>query len=237
MGFDDMPKKGRTCQEQAFSVSEGDNWFKRNNPPSFSEVGKRRKDDRLCNTYAQLGLKPKLALEIGCSTGWRLEALRREYGCICKGIDPSRKAVDEGRNEFPDIELHVGTADDLSFADATFDLVTFGFCLYLCSPKQLFCIASEADRVLADGGHVAILDFFPPQPYRNSYRDCEGLYSYKMAYRDMFLWNPQYIEISHRMYAHHDQCSSTAPDERVAVDVLRKCTCNAYPSNPFRDQE
>ena len=67
-------------------------------------------------------IAPHGVLEIGCSNGWRLEAIREKYGCDCLGIDPAD-------SQFP--YIFKGTADSLPYPDNQFDLVIYGFCLYL----------------------------------------------------------------------------------------------------------
>lgn len=114
-------------------------------------------------------MHPESVLEIGCGNGWRLHVLAREYHAKCFGIDPSERAVKDGMSLFPDLLLSQATADAVPHADQFFDLVIFGFCLYLCDRKDLFKIACEVDRVLKDFGKLMILDFYPPFPYRNAY--------------------------------------------------------------------
>jgi ubiquinone/menaquinone biosynthesis C-methylase UbiE len=61
------------------------------------------------------------------------------------GIDPSQNVIEEANKN--GITAKVGTADLLDFNDDKFDIVIFGFYLYLCDRKDLFKIASEANRV------------------------------------------------------------------------------------------
>jgi ubiquinone/menaquinone biosynthesis C-methylase UbiE len=172
-------------------------------------------------------------LEIGCSNGWRLEALRREYHASCHGIDPSLEAVKEGQKSFPELSLRQGTADELDFGDDAFDLVIFGFCLYLCDRSDLFQIAREADRVLRDRGRLVIFDFFPPFSYRNPYAHQPDLWTYKMNYAAMFLWHPAYALLSHKTFSHGSTAGVDEPDERIAVSILIKNEAVAHPVNPF----
>ena len=83
-----------------------------------------------------------------------------------------------------------GTADRLPYRDGLFDVVVFGFCLYLCDREDLFRIASEADRVLNDQGWLIIHDFYSPVPTRRDYHHKTGIYSYKMDYKTLFEWHP-----------------------------------------------
>lgn len=178
-------------QADAFYKSEGDAWLKRNAKDFPIQ------DDLILAAFNQLvgGLeKNSRILEIGCSSGWRLEKIKELYGCAeLSGIDPSSKAVEAARRK--GIVAEVGTAGFLPFANEAFDVVIFGFCLYLCDRDSLFFAAAEADRVLSDGGLLAILDFWVPFPGKVKYKHKEGLWSYKQDYDQMFLWNPAYSKL------------------------------------------
>jgi SAM-dependent methyltransferase len=219
-------------QKDVFRNSEGDRYFTRNREKlTAAEAGAA--GDPILESLRRFGVRPRSVLEIGCSNGWRLEALRREAGASCHGLDPSPQAVAEGVAAYPLLSLAVGTADSLPFPDATFDLVIFGFCLYLCDRKDLFRIAAEADRVLAEGGSLAILDFHPPFPYRNPYAHRPGLYSYKMDYSLLFRWSPAYTLVSQAIFVPPGAADPGAPDDRHAVSLLRKDSHHAYPEAPF----
>jgi SAM-dependent methyltransferase len=220
-------------QKQIFLEGEGDAWHQRNRA-----AVNRRSTDPVIEAVAGLGWRPGRILEIGCGNGWRLALLRDLFGAACEGLDPSPAAVEEGRTRGGGVALRVGTADDLSaFAARSFDLVVFGFCLYLVDRADLFRTVAEADRVLADGGVLAIYDFCPPVPYTNPYAHDPRVSSYKMDYARAFLWNPAYVEVR-RILAHHAHQPGldalANPDDRIAVTLLRKDVAAAYPSNPYR---
>jgi SAM-dependent methyltransferase len=220
-------------QKQIFLEGEGNAWHQRNR-----EAVNKRSTDPVVEAVAGLGWTPEHVLEIGCGNGWRLALLRDRYGAACEGLDPSPEAVAEGTRLRPGLGLRVGTADDLSaFAARSFDLVIFGFCLYLVDRFDLFRVVAEADRVLADGGILAIYDFCPPTPYTNPYAHDPRVTSYKMDYARAFLWNPAYAEVR-RVLAHHAHQPGLGPlanpDDRTAVILLRKDLASAYPPNPWR---
>src|SRR5690242_20007005 len=135
-------------QRDMFLADEGDAYYGRNASQSVADLRP------LVSSLRSLAIAPKRILEIGCSNGRALEMLKAEFGSQCHGIDPSREAVEAGRKRVSGIELAVGTADKLEFPDGFFDLVIFGFCLYLCDPQDHFRIATEADRVVRDGGFI-----------------------------------------------------------------------------------
>ena len=217
-------------QKDIFCQKEGDEYYRRNNHKINDICNK----DKLIHGLQSLGLKPECILEIGCSNGWRLNALQAIYNAECWGIDPSETAIMEGGKNFPKIFLQQGTAERLPFADSKFDLVIFGFCLYLCDRGDLFSIAKEGDRVLSEGGIMTILDFDPPFPYRNEYKHDQRIQTYKMNYANMFAWDPKYTIIYKLFFSHSENKDIDDPDERVSVVFLKKNSLPAYPANPFK---
>lgn len=217
-------------QRDVFKASEADEWFNRNKAAYDSEENKKNLIVKILN---DIELIPGRMLEIGCSNGFRLNQIREAFNCECFGIDPSAKAIQDGMEKFPSVNLSVGTADALKFEDNSFDIILFGFCLYLCDRKDLFKIACEADRCLRNEGTLILLDFHPPFPYRNQYAYHAGLYSYKMDYAAMFTWNPAYTEVYKVIFTHTGYGLRDVPDERVATVVLRKNESFAYPVEPF----
>jgi ubiquinone/menaquinone biosynthesis C-methylase UbiE len=210
------------AQKDVFLSSEGDAYYRRN------RGGTDPQPTLVASSLAALRVRPKRVLEIGCSDGHRLKGLRRAFGSECHGVDPSSEAVRDGSDPANGIHLAVGTADSLPFEDDFFDVVIFGFCLYLCDPKHHFTIAAEANRVLQDGGFLVISDFSPKRAYRNPYSHSPGIFSYKMEYARMFLWHPSYRLLSRGYYEHSEQFGFTE-NEAASVDILRKHLSAAFP--------
>jgi ubiquinone/menaquinone biosynthesis C-methylase UbiE len=216
-----------SSQKDAFLAAEADAWFARNRAAGEGAGA----PSEVAGLLRRAGAAPTRVLEIGCSNGELLASLCRELGCAGAGVDPSAAAIAQGRERHPQLQLEVATAERLPFADAAFDLVVFGFCLYLCDRADLFRIAAEADRVLADPGWLAITDFQPPFAYRNRYAHREGLYSYKMDYSRMFAWNPAYTECARELRAHGGE--GDAPDARMGSVLLRRHGALAWPLEPW----
>lgn len=221
-------------QKSMFGSQEGDNYYARNRDKLFASE-KAPDEDPIVQSIAQLKLEPKNILEVGCSNGWRLNILTNIYKSKCWGIDPSGKAIQQGRYDFPCLVLDKATADNLPYENCMFDMIIFGFCLYLCDRSDLFKIAYEADRVLIQRGHIIIYDFHPSFPYKNQYTHYEGLYSYKMNYSKMFSWNPEYLLKYHNVFPHPPLEDGTT-DDYVSVLILQKNSEWAYPDNPWRNE-
>lgn len=212
-------------QKDIFLQSEGDAWFSRNQQGVVTR--KLPDDDILLGEMLDLlpdnvrgGARIKV-LEVGCGDGTRLAWLKHNLNADCYGIEPAAQAVAAARTKGIDVEQ--GTAEVLPFDSESFDLVLFGFCLYLCDREDLFRIASEADRVLRAPGWLMILDFFSPVPRAKAYHHRPGVQSYKMDYRTMFTWHPYYECMTHKVRHHSDATYTDLQDEWVAISVLRKC--------------
>ena len=213
-------------QKTVFLNDEGDAWFERNHQaiqsrsfnhdePVIQAIIRScvAKKDNACGGGATL-------LEIGCGEGKRLSWLTENLGIECHGIEPSAKAVSAAKSV--GIEVLQGTADKLPYKSGTFDIVVFGFCLYLCDREDLFRIAQEADRVMKSDAWVIIHDFFAPTPTRREYHHKAGLFSFKMDYRKLFDWHPAYTCFAHELSHHERREFTDDPQEWVATSVLRK---------------
>jgi ubiquinone/menaquinone biosynthesis C-methylase UbiE len=208
-----------TRQRDIFRTSEGDAWFRRNREVLASRDWSR---DPLCRKVAELvepGRSCRL-LEIGCGDGSRLRYLAERLGCQVSGVDPSEEAVSRALSA--GIDARVATAERLPYPDAAFDLVLFGFCLYLCDDGDLFDIAREADRMLGRKGWLLLLDFESAAPTYRPYHHHAGVRTRKMDYKKMFLWHPAYTLASH-MKCHHETYTWTDdPDQWISLACLRK---------------
>jgi ubiquinone/menaquinone biosynthesis C-methylase UbiE len=217
-------------QKEVFLQGEGNAWYQRNR--SHIDALSQTATDPVVNCLQKMDLAAPKILEIGAANGWRLHILRQLYpqATLC-GIEPSAQAIADAPSGIDDIKQ--GTAEILPWKDNSFDLLIYGFCLYLCDRKDLFRIAAEADRVLCDGGKIIIYDFYPTTPYHNNYTHYEGLNSYKMDYSRLFLGNPAY-SLEELKSMPHPGSSGKDPDNTVAIIVLKKNELAAWPSNPYK---
>ncbi len=171
-------------QSDAFLNGEGNAWLDRNEP----RLGER---DMVSGTIEQLKIVPKNVLEVGCSNGWRLARLHRKYGCRAHGVEPSERAISTA---FPHIDILQGTAKDLRWPAGFFDLVIYGFCLYVSDPEDWLHIAAEGDRVLRNGGTLIIHDFdmTNARPFARRYEHRDGLLAYHIDFARLWLAHPWY---------------------------------------------
>jgi len=219
-----MHQTANALQKEIFLAAEGDAWLARNR----ERIGQVKRDssDPVLRSIEDVRLFPKDVLEIGCSSGWRLDVLSKIYGCRVSGIDPSQTAIAEGSSCYPGLNLVRGTADTLPFSDGQFDLVIYGFCLYLCDRSDLFRIVAEGDRVVADKGYLLIYDFHVQHPHRRVYHHDPRLFSFKMDYAGLFLSHASYRLVSRRIFGASEPASE---DNSIGVCLAQKDLDGAFP--------
>ena len=168
----------------------------------------------------RLRIEPKSVLEVGCANGWRVERLIERYNCKAKGIDP---ALPEFKRPSLNNLRHGHAAALYHYPSVHFDLVIYGFCLYLCDPQDYPAIVNEGDRVLADGGYLVIHDFDMEKgeaPWRTPYKHKEGIFSYHVNFAALWMALPQYREMNWTKIGYE------------SVTVLRKDLAGAFGERP-----
>lgn len=180
-------------QKYMFLESEGDRWFERNRDSLVNM--KLTALEPVTAAIRHLGLKPKRVLEIGCADGWRLAHLRDTYDCEVFGVEPSMQAcIAAAERRVPVVQ---STASALAL-DGQFDLVIYGFCLYLTDPDDWLQIAAEGNQVMAPGGHMIIHDFYGySRPTARRYEHRDGVLSYHFDFAGLWLSHPLYT-LTHR---------------------------------------
>ena len=197
-------------QSDIFAESEGDAWLERNR----ALVGR----DPVSEAIDHLGLKPQRVLEIGCANGWRLAALRGKFDCEVNGVEPSMQAGIEAAGRR--VPVWRSTAESLPATNEAFDVVIYGFCLYVTDPGDWFKIAAEGNRVLKDGGHLIIHDFSEPTtPFAQRYAHHDDVFSYHMRFADLWLSHPWYDRIHSRAESTRDE-SVIVLQKHTAMPVL-----------------
>jgi SAM-dependent methyltransferase len=165
-----------------------------------------------------LGIRPTQAVEFGCGQGFNIAEVVHTFNCRGLGIDPSGVAIAEARRQYsPGISFLSGTAS-YRFLLREYDLVMYGFCLYLSDRENLSNIVSVGDQLLNDGGYLVIQDFDPEYPHKVPYHHHDGIFSYKMDYSKLWLANPAYSLVQKNVYA-----------EGEAVWVLKKDVAAGWP--------
>lgn len=176
-------------QADLFLHSEGDAWLNRNR----EKLGVS--GDPVAHMIDHVGIKPTRVLEIGCSNGWRLAALRDKYRCEVFGVEPSMLACIEAADKR--VPVWQMTASTLPEIGPKFDLIIYGFCLYLTDPSDWFNIAAAGDHALAPGGYLIIHDFGDEgETFARRYEHCDGAFSYHVDFAKLWLAHPLYAPVS-----------------------------------------
>jgi SAM-dependent methyltransferase len=176
-------------QSDVFFNGEGNNWYERNKHKELNPL--------VLDPIRRLDFKPRNVLEVGCGDGRYLAELKRHFGCEATGIDTSSQAIEAARQNYPGIDFWYSKAEDLLlFPFLPYDLILFGFCLYLVDRDRLFDIVNATDSLLNRKGYLAIHDFNGERPEVVPYKHKEGVYSYHMDYPMLWLANPAYTLVS-----------------------------------------
>lgn len=217
-------------EKDVFLNGEADSWFSRNKDALVrnGEVsyGTKLLLEFLKGQSKGTGYwKDRTILEIGACYGYNLKYLSDNLGTECYGIEPSAQAVKYGKEKYKDtgkVNLVCGTSDLLPYGDLKFDVIILGFCMFWVDRKYLMKTVSEADRVLKDGGYLAVIDFDTPVPYKRDNIHNPDAWTYKMQYINLFLANPQYCLADKKVFSDGGQFFCKEIQERVSFNVLYK---------------
>jgi SAM-dependent methyltransferase len=98
---------------------------------------------------AGVALEGASVLDVGCGSGYFLQRFR-EYGAgDCRGIDLMEERIAAGRERYPGLDLRVGSATELPFADGELDLVTQFTCLSSILDDDVRLAAAQEMRRVA----------------------------------------------------------------------------------------
>lgn len=214
-------------QDNIFSQYEGNHYYERN-----KQVLNTQCDDHIMNVIKFLRLNPKNVAEVGCFNGFRLELVRQEFNSKCWGIDASKEAIEAGRKEYPDIELHQGTVAE-ACPKRKFDLVICNFVLHWVDREVLLQSVAKIDALVQWGGTVILGDFLPDYQQKRKYHHLPELdvFTYKQDYGKIFISSGLYSEIYRYIFNHDHSYGSAgwAPSsQRGMCVVLRKMKNDEY---------
>lgn len=101
-------------------------------------------------------------LDLCCGSGQTTQFLVNTSQQVT-GLDASPKSIARARVNVPQAEFVEGWAEEMPFADQSFDLVHTSAALHEMAPDQRRQIFQETLRVLKPGGSFAMVDFHKPQ--------------------------------------------------------------------------
>jgi ubiquinone/menaquinone biosynthesis C-methylase UbiE len=111
--------------------------------------------DPLTEAIVELGdLRGRRVLDVGCGPGTVLRQLTRDFGVAGVGLDASPRMIEAARREAPGVdEFYVGRAEELPFADASFDAALMRLVVHHVDRPKAF---AEILHVLRSGGRFVI---------------------------------------------------------------------------------
>ncbi len=121
------------------------------------DFGPRKSDAQIFAEY--LKLEGARVLDVGCGAG-RMTRLLTKMGGQVTGLDPGQAQLERARMVEPAGEetYRAGVAQEMPFADASFDLVFFFNSLHHIPQPAMATGLAEADRVLVAGGTLFIAE-------------------------------------------------------------------------------
>lgn len=213
-------------QSHTFLHGEGDAWFNRNLEQLKSSTTQTVEVDFIINSLVPFRGQFQNILEIGCGSGIKLTKLSESFQADGFGIDASGAAIMEAQrlSDLKDSRLsfEVGLATNLPYENEKFDFILFGFCLYLIPPNETYAAIMEANRVLKNGGFLAIVDFDYGGLKINPYKHAPGLFSFKNSYSQIFMASHYYSLVSKWSFSHTNSHFIQDREERISVEVLFK---------------
>jgi ubiquinone/menaquinone biosynthesis C-methylase UbiE len=220
-----------SAQKNAFLSYEADAWFERNMAylDKYSVA-----DDNVVSLLKKYRLQPQHVLEIGCSAGYRLDGISKQFkGTLVSGIEPSTKAIEAGRKKFPAVTFVQGTADNLQeFMTGSMDVVIVGFVFYVIDRNIIFKVIAEIDRVLTNGGILVIVDFFAESALKNAYLHIKDFsaYSFKQNYEEIFTASMMYYLLDKCTLNHNNRQPDATEDyfNKYSITMLKKDTLASY---------
>jgi ubiquinone/menaquinone biosynthesis C-methylase UbiE len=217
-------------QDEVFVSGEADAWFERN--ASAMHGWRDAAADPILRMLRRYGARPATVLEVGASNGYRLNWIQEAFGAQCTGIDPSAKAVEDGRSHYPGVKLDVGVASQLPYDSASFDCVVVCSVFHWLDRAALLQGIAETDRVLKDGGLLVLADFQPLAPERVHYHHREDVevFTYKQDYAAIFRASNVYELLSAEVVDHATFAprADLLPYERFGVSLLKKELSRGY---------
>ena len=113
------------------------------------------------------------AFEAGCGRGYNLRLLV-QWGArpeFLAGIDIDEARVEGARAHCPGLRMHLGSAEQVPEADASFDLsLAFGLFSSVRSEERCARIAAELFRITRPGGLILVYDLRRTLPHQRRLR-------------------------------------------------------------------
>jgi ubiquinone/menaquinone biosynthesis C-methylase UbiE len=208
-------------QERIFLESEGDAWFNRNsliisNANEFHEIS------WVGEQLESFAHSIQNVLEVGSSSGEKLNTLCGFFSAKGIGIEPSRKAIEFAKSKFAStgLEFHQGTADNLTIDSQSQDLVVAGFCLYLVDEEKIDESLIQLTRVVKPGGFLVITDFDYGQDVQVPYIHDLRIRTFKRDYHKLISRFQNFSLVAKRSFSHSSPNFNLDRDQRISTLIF-----------------
>lgn len=169
-----------------------------------------------------ISLKPKLILDVATGTGdFAIECAKLLDPEKIIGVDISEGMMKFGREKIRKlnlegkIELKLGDAETLDFADNTFDAITVGFGVR--NFENLEKGLKNLSRILKPGGSLIILEFSYPRNF-----PIKQFYTFYFSYITPTIG--KLFSKDKRAYAYLPESVKAFPDNERLVAILKNCS-------------
>jgi SAM-dependent methyltransferase len=144
--------------EQSFQALEQAGWVAK--AGAYDELFATITDQAIDPILDSFGtIADKRVLDVACGTG-HIAGVAADRGAKSEGIDFASTMVEKAKGRYPGVPFKEGDAEQLPFADASFDAVACGFgLLHMARPDQAI---KEAWRVLKSGGRYTFTVWCSP---------------------------------------------------------------------------
>jgi demethylmenaquinone methyltransferase/2-methoxy-6-polyprenyl-1,4-benzoquinol methylase len=164
--------------------------------------------------------RPKLILDVATGTGdFAIECMKLDPDKVI-GIDISEGMMKFGREKLKKldlekkIELKLGDAETLDFADNTFDAITVGFGVR--NFENLEKGLKNLSRILKPGGSLIILEFSYPRKF-----PIKQFYTFYFSYVTPAIG--KLFSKDSRAYTYLPESVKAFPDNEKLVAILKNC--------------
>jgi ubiquinone/menaquinone biosynthesis C-methylase UbiE len=114
-------------------------------------------------------------LDIGCGSGKLALHLKEATGCEVIGVDPVQKNVEKARLKTTSVTFLVQSAEELTFANNTFDCAVSLKALHEIPNPQT--AMRESHRVLKPGGELYVIDWVGGVPQTSNHGHANTYFS------------------------------------------------------------
>lgn len=115
-----------------------------------------------CNMKTSGLAEGSRVLDVGCGCGKTVKFLRDELHMQACGVDKAAAMITNGKLLDDTLDIRVGDAEQLDFADGSFDAV-MAECVFCLLPNKKAALA-EFYRVLKPGGKLIVSDLYLREP-------------------------------------------------------------------------